>query len=303
MKRITLHPRFALAASAALVCVAALHAPAQDQAPAEPAIDDTRLLLDRWIEVRKTIAKERSEWALGKQILLDRIDLLKRSIVTVQEEIETQKTKLTGFDANIAKLQAQNEKLKGAAEELEKLVEQMESRTLALLKGAPAPLMETVKPLAVQLPGYTSKTDNETQAEPETESPASDAGSTDAETDAESAESEADEEPAGPPLSRRVENVVGVLYLFNRYAGKIDQQSELVQRDDGTSLSVSAMYLGTSYGYYVDDENKTAAAGWPGESEWTWSAIDADATGVRRAIQVFNKDQPAAFVGLPVEVK
>lgn len=256
----------------------------------EPAISDTRMLLNRWVEVRRTISKQKSDWVLGKQILEDRIDLLQRSIESVEEQIAAQKEKLDGFDESVASLQAKNEKLKQAADELAQLVDEMELRTVALLEGAPQPLIEGVKPLAVQLPGYGKQGEEQPDAEA-------------AASESEGQENEAKEQKPGPPLARRVENVVGALYLFNKFAGKIDQTSELVSRPDGTALSVDAIYLGTSYGFYIDDENKVAAAGWSAPKGWTWQGADASAGRVRQAIQVINKDQPAAFVGLPVEVK
>lgn len=282
----------ASAIALALMCVIRMDASAQEAGtePAEPAISDTRLLLNRWVDVRRTIAKQKSDWVLGKQILEDRIELLQRSIESVDEQIAAQSEKLAGFDESVASLEAKNEKLKQAADELAQLVDEMETRTVSLLNGAPQPLIENVKPLAVQLPGYGKQ--DEEQPEPE-------AGASEPEGN----EDEAQEDKPGPPLARRVENVVGALYLFNKFAGKIDQTSELVSRPDGTSLSVDAIYLGTSYGFYIDDEDKVAAAGWSAPKGWTWEGANASAARVRQVIQVINKDQPAAFVGLPVEVK
>lgn len=253
-------------------------------------IDDTRVLLDKWQQFRRTIVKEKNQWALTKEVLLSRIALLKRNIAEAEEELAKQKEKLSGFDDRIAELEAQNERLKESAAKLEAFVEQMEARTLKLIKGAPQPLVNEVEPLAVQMPGYGVMKDGTTSASSEpTDKP-----------EKEAAEDAADKAQA--PLSRRVENVVGVLYLFNKYAGKIDQTSELVDRPNGPSLGVGALYLGTSYGFYVDDEDKIAASGKPGAQGWTWSPIDSAALRVRQAIDVFNKDQPAAFISLPVEV-
>lgn len=275
------------------VLFASNQATAQDApVPDEAAIDDTRLMLERWAEVRRAIAKEKSDWVLAKQVTEDRIDLLKRNIQAIREETKAQKQKLWGFDEKVAILEKKNVKLKQAAEELSELVERMETQTIALLTGAPQPLIENVKPLAVQLPGYSQNKDADQAPDEATEA-----------TVAEEESQLAEEDKAAPPLARRVENVVGVLYLFNKYAGKLDQTSELVSRPDGSSLSVDAIYLGTGYGFYVDDSDQVAAAGWSSPAGWMWTEAEALPQRVRQVIQVFNKDQPAAFVGLPVEVK
>ncbi|MBX2853210.1 MAG: DUF3450 domain-containing protein [Phycisphaeraceae bacterium] len=260
--------------------------------PDEAAIDEARLMLERWGEVRRAIAREKSDWVLAKQVLEDRIDLLKRNIDAIHEETKAQEQKLWGFDEKVAILEKKNVKLKKTAEELSELVERMETQAIALIKGAPQPLIEGVKPLAVQLPGYTKNNDAEQALDEGAEA-------TVAEQEGEATE----DAEAAPPLARRVENVVGVLYLFNKYAGKLDQTSELVARPDGSSLSVDAIYLGTGYGFYVDDSDQVAAAGWSSPTGWMWTETQAAPERVRQVIQVFNKDQPAAFVGLPVEVK
>lgn len=280
-----------------------LSADAQQQAnqgadqPQAPAIEETRFALDRWKEIRQTIAKERADWALAKQDMLDRIDLLKGEIRKVNEEIEKQKETLAKFDTSIEELEARNEKLKQASEKLERLVEAMEARTLALLDKAPLPLVEQVKPLAVQLTGYSSGT------KPAAED--SDAQDNKAESPEAETEQGEEEKKNAVPLARSVENVVGVLYMFNKFSGKIEQKPELVELSDGSSLSVDTLYLGLSYGFYVDDSDTKGAGGWGGPDGWAWNPIESpDAAAlIRKAISVYNKDEPAAFVGLPLEVQ
>lgn len=285
--------RYPQACIVAVLCVVCFAASADSQEGQEGAsIENARLVLERWVDVRRAISNEKSDWALGKQILEDRIELLQRYITEVEGQIVEQKQKLWGFDEKVHQLEKQNNKLKQNASELEKLVAQMEKRTVELLQAAPRPLVEDVKPLAVQIPGYGTRQDTQPSQK--------NAGQKNA---SETSDSLDEKEKNAPPLARRVENVVGVLYLFNKYAGKVDQVSELVSRPDGSSLSVDAVYLGTSYGFYVDDSDAIAASGRPGSEGWTWSDINAAVLDVRRVIQVINDDQPAAFVGLPVEVQ
>ncbi len=273
----------------ALIIAAALAAAPVAFAQDEPidigsTIEETRDKLDRWQDVRRTISKERNNWVLAREVLQARIDLLRRNIEQTREQVEAERIKLQGFGERAAELEAQNEKLKRASEKLERLVQTLEARALTLIEGAPTPLVKEVQPLALQLPGYTGMKKGQASA---------DTGG--------GAESEAANKTT--PIARRVENVVGVLYLFNKYAGKVDLVSEQVQRNDGTTLLVDTLYLGVSYGFYVDAEDGQAAAGWAGPDGWGWSPIDGSAARVREAVQVLNEDQSAAFVPLPVEVK
>jgi hypothetical protein len=282
---------------AAALCAAA-PAGAQDQQTPPPTtgqtIDDTRATIERWLEVRRTIAREKADWAQSEAMMKDRIALLKRDIEKVRAEIEKEREQLAGFETNIETLEAQNETLKKSSDELAALIDAMERRTLALLEQAPEPLAETVKPLAVQLSGYQSDKGAEGEARPDEQT---------ADTSGEGeAGQEASKQPE-VPLSRRVENVTGVLFVFNKFAGKVEQASELVEQPDGSRLSVATIYLGLSYGYYVDDAGETAAVGSAGGDAWTWTPNNDAAEVVKTALAVMNKDRTAAFVQLPVEVK
>ncbi|MFN3166642.1 MAG: DUF3450 family protein [Phycisphaeraceae bacterium] len=293
-------PRFATAGLLLTAALCAAPTAAQDQQAPPPStgqtIGDTRATIERWLEVRKTIAKEKADWAQARAMMLDRIELLKRDIEKVRAEIEKEREKLAGFETNIEALQAQNDALKRSSDELAEMIAAMERRTLALLDQAPEPLSEAVRPLAVQLTGYRSGKD--AQAGPQT-------GEQTADATAQAGRGPAQDKPASPevPLSRRVENVTGVLFVFNKFAGKIEQASELVDQPDGTALSVATIYLGLSYGYYVDDAGTTAAVGSAGEGAWTWTPNNDAADVVKTALAVLNKDRTAAFVQLPVEVK
>lgn len=258
------------------------------------AIEKTRLELDRWLEIRRTISREQADWVLSRETLQARIELLKRDIAEVTKKVEVEKAKLDKFDGNIQQLEAQNETFKQAAEEMAKLVEQLEARALKLLESAPEHLREEVKPLSVQLPGYNAKKKAEPNADaPPTTAPESADGTAQAPKD--NAEPEVS-------LARRVQNVVGVLYLLNKATGKIETTNEQITRPDGSPLFVSAVYFGTSYGYYVDDEDKNAAGGRPGPGGWTWTPLDSAAQNVRSVLKIISKDQTAAFITLPVEV-
>lgn len=270
--------------------------PALAQAGEEdgPAVEDTRVMLDKWLELRKAISKQKSDWALTKEIMQDQIELRKANIEELKAEIEAQREKLRGFDSGIAALEMEEEKLKQATERLEALVESMEARTLAIVKRTPEPLFDQIKPLAVQLPGY--KRDQAAGSE--------DAGAAEKAAAAEGESPEGEEENK-VPLSRRVENVVGVLYMINKYTGKVEQTRVSVQTDDGSSLSVDALYLGLSAGYYVNDDAASGGFGWGAPQGWGWQTFDQPeaAAQVKQAISVFNKDQPATYIGLPAEVK
>jgi septal ring factor EnvC (AmiA/AmiB activator) len=75
-----------LAASVFLLLPAALAADA-------PTPDSARQTLAKWVETQQLIAKEKRDWADGKEILTSRIDVLKGEIESVKGNLaEARKT-------------------------------------------------------------------------------------------------------------------------------------------------------------------------------------------------------------------
>jgi len=64
------------------------------------------------------------------------------------------------------------------------------------------------------------------------------------------------------------------------------------------------VYKRQSYGYYTNEDGNAGAAGTSGPDGWEWTPVKPEvAAAIKRAISVYNKDEPAAYIDLPVEVK
>ena len=304
-----------LGAAALVACPAlAQGAPADEAAAPDNAtrIQETRAALAEWRKVRDVISQERRDWTLRRQVLADRIALMKTQIEQVQQQIAEREEELAGFDTKIGELEQTNTKLTEASEALAEAVTEMETRTVELLQQVPGPLREQVRPLAVQLPGYTSGDAptieaNQDEATTNGETALPDQGGEDVGVnEADIAEDEKNNEgdkPRQVPLAQRFQNVIGVLNMVNKFNGVITVASETQEQSDGSVISVTAMYLGLGQGFYVDREGAVAAVGAPDAGRWGWTPADASAAQIKLAVDVFNSEQPASFVGLPVEVK
>jgi len=51
-------------------------------------VDATRAALEKWTETRRIISQERRDWALGREMLTSRIDVVKRQIESLREKID-----------------------------------------------------------------------------------------------------------------------------------------------------------------------------------------------------------------------
>ena len=280
-----------------LVPLLGLRMPADAQDAVEPVapdaeIDSTRASLEAWLELEKTISKTTNDWHLAKEMLLESIRARQDDIARIQQEIDKKKQEFSKFDAEITALEATEKSLIEASDKLAVLVESLEARTLALVERAPVPLSKQVNPIAVQIPGYKSKPKKQADATTESAPPPA-------------TETEEEKQAKLPSMSRQAENVIGVLYQFNKFANKIEQIPQPVEQPDGSTLNVDTVFLGLSYAYFVDDSNTTGGYGWGAPGGWAWTVLDKPeiAPAVRKAVSVFNDDEPAAYVGLPAEIK
>ncbi|MEY3023056.1 MAG: hypothetical protein RIS86_2254 [Planctomycetota bacterium] len=237
---------------------------AQDDRDVASEIEATRDALGRWVETRKVISEERRDWALGREILEDRIALLSRELETLQGRVKDAESSVTEADRKRDELVAQNDALKASSARLSEIAAGLEARTKALVARLPDPIRERIAPLFQRLPEDGAKTEL--------------------------------------ALSTRFQNVVGILNEINKFNRDIVLASEVRRLPDGTTAEVTAMYLGIGQGYYVGGGGKLAGIGAVGPEGWTWTPANESAEAIGLAISIMKNESPAAFVPLPVKL-
>ena len=244
----------------AVLCLVTLGA-ALPQTGAE-LVGDARALLEQWVETRRVISLEERDWSLGRQTLDDRIELIEREIEQKREQIAGTEESISEADRKREELLQKNALLEEASRVLADRVGGLEARTKTLLVRLPEPIRERVMPLSQRLP----------------------------------------EDPADTKLSlsERFQNVVGLLNEVNKFHREITVTSEVRQLVDGTSAEVTAVYAGISQGWYVDATRRFAGSGQASSGEWTWTPADDAAEEIARVIAIYENEQPADFVSLPL---
>jgi len=243
-----------------LVCVGAMSAGQEG----ELGVGEARSTLERWVEVRRVLSQEKRDWALGKEMLEERIDVVQREIEGLRTEIGSAEESIAEADRKRAELQQDNQRLIEASSSLLATATQLEERTRALLPRLPDPIRERVKPLSQRIPD--------------------------------------DPETTKLSLSERFQNVVGILNEINKFNRDINVTSEVRTLPDGTSAEVTAMYVGVGQGFYVTGDGKAAGIGASTTDGWAWTAADEAAAEVARAIAILKNEQAADFVLLPVRI-
>jgi hypothetical protein len=103
-------------------------------------------------------------------------------------------------------------------------------------------------------------------------------------------------------LSKRYQNITGILNELDKFNTKITVASE-VREVEGGRAQVSTMYFGVGQAYYVGKDEKIAGYGTAGEKQWQWREAPEAGTRIADAIAVYKNEQVASFVLLPAEIE
>lgn len=250
-------------AGAALL-LAATASPAFAQGNAE-SIEATRTSIEKWVEARQLITREKREWQSAREMLTDRTALLKREAENLRTRIAEATESIADADRKRAALVAENEQRRANSDRLVEVIGRLEGRATAVIARLPEVLKDRVRPLSQRIP-----------VKPE---------------------------DSRLSLSERFQNVVGVLNEVNKFQREITVVSEVRTLPDGTTAEVSAVYLGIGQAWYASADGKVAGVGSAGTEGWTWQPANDAAPAIRAAIAILKNEQVAAFVGLPVQVR
>ena len=239
-------------------------ASADDTRATGERIESMRDTLDRWVETRRIISEEQRDWALGRELLESRLDLLRRDIEGVQSKVAESERSIGEADRKRAELVARNDTLKAASGELAKVVADFETKTKDLVRRLPDPIREKVRPLSQRLP--------------------------------------ADPAASSLSLSVRFQNVVGILNEVNKFSREITVSSEVRRLSDGSSAEVTAVYIGLAQGYYVGAAGRIAGFGVASPEGWTWTAANDAAPSIAKVVAILKNEAPAEFVKVPFQL-
>ncbi|NQV33283.1 MAG: DUF3450 family protein [Phycisphaeraceae bacterium] len=229
------------------------------------SVEQARSTLERWIETRQVIAKEQQDWALGQEMLKERVQLLEHEIQSLRTKIEEASQSIGEADKKRAELVQENESLKLLGNTLTATISQFESQTKVLNHRLPDPVRDLIKPLSQRLPDDS----NETKLS----------------------------------LGLRFQNVIGILDAVNKFNREIKVVSELRQLTGGQAAEVTALYIGLGQAYYTGSNGSIAGVGRPSENGWQWEPANDVAGQVADAVSILKNEKVASFVPLPVQIQ
>ncbi len=233
---------------------------------AQEPMEDAKANLEKWLETQRLVTKEEQDWRVGKELLQERIDLIKRECETLREKIAQTKKESAESAAKVAELKAKNETLKDGVKPLSEDIKQLELRTLAVLPWTPEPVRQRVAPLSQRIPANPAETKLS--------------------------------------LSERYQNVIGTLNELNKAARELAVSGEVRKLADGRQIEATVFYIGLSQAYYVNEKSGVAGVGKLGPlGTWVWEERNDLVGPVAQALGIYRSEKPAAYVALPVSVK
>jgi len=228
-------------------------------------IGNTRTAIQEWVENQRIISQEKRDLKLAKEILNERIDLVQREIESLRGKISVTEESIAEADKKRAEMLEENDRLKKASASLEDVLAILEQRTGNLIKRLPKPIQDHVKLLSQRLP----ENPNETKLS----------------------------------VSERFQNVVGILNEVDKFNRDITMNTEVRTLENGSSIEVTALYIGIAQGYYASADGTIAGVGSATDQGWAWTPANEAAAQISDAIAILKNEKVATFVHLPVEIK
>ena len=237
----------------------------QAQSDIAERLEEARTTIEKWVDARQLISKERSKWREQNALIGYKIGLFKSETEALNERIEDYKEKVTRAEADRSRFAAEEATLRAAARVVKGAIHGYEIKLLALSKRFPQPLTDKIAPLVKQLPEDESKTKLS--------------------------------------VAERVAIIVGILNEVDKFNANITVQSELRTIGSGATIEVKTLYLGLAQAFFVSANKEHAEVGTPGSDGWDWTESNDHALEISRMIAMYeNIIKPATFVELPITI-
>jgi hypothetical protein len=228
------------------------------------SLEETRLTMDKWIETQQIISKERKDWQQGKDLLLNRLELVKKEINNIKEDIAQADSKAVEATKKHAELNSENKDLIAVNQQLIDKVLGLESQMRQLHAKLPEYLQTKLQPLYQRIPEDTSQT--------------------------------------RVSAAERYQNVLGILNELNKANNELTVNYEVHKLPNGQSMEVQALYVGLAQAYYVSARGD-AGIGVSTDAGWKWEPSDSLAQKIIKTLDILAGKQSPEFVSLPVKIQ
>lgn len=230
-------------------------------------VDAARDKLQKWVETRQVISKERADWILQKESLENTRELLKTELTELEQKLTELDAGVSQSDTLRAELTDKKQNFDKATESVRTAVADLEVKVKAMAKLFPANLAQQVYPLIRRMPADPYK-------------------------------------PGKLTLGERLPNVVGIVNAAGKFNTTLHHLSETVKKEDGTEMQVDVLYWGMGIAFFVDGKNQYAGYKYPTANGWKQEERSELAPKVRALIDMYQRKNPnIEFIEVPTVIR
>jgi predicted nucleic acid-binding Zn-ribbon protein len=231
-------------------------------ADTEKTLEQTRAILDKWVDQRKAIADRKAAWVVEKQTLEESIRLYQKELDDLSRQIKEAEAQSSAADKERVDLEDKEKLLLDAAQKVTDVIDGYETRLLTLARAFPDPLTKKIAEFLRKIPDEKNRKEKS--------------------------------------LSERVQTVVAILGEVDKFNNSVSGETEFRKGADGNEIAVDTLYLGLGQGYFAAKEGAYAGIGYPENGKWVWVDKPELADRIRDSLAMFRNTKPAQFVGLEV---
>jgi hypothetical protein len=230
-----------------------------------PGVDAVQNLVRDWLALRREITRAAGDWEAQKRLLRDEIHLLDQRKEALRQELAARREDEGTKRKELAGAQEETAAARANLERLLGPLTEAEAHLRAWCRGLPDALAVHVRSAAAGLPGESRGTDL-----------------------------------AG--IGERVQLVFGLYSQLEKLDRGVHDGRMVLTAPDGRRVEMDVLFLGLAMGYAVSPDGRRAAVGRPGGEGWSWEWRPELAASIAKALAIHRKQEPAAFLALPVRV-
>jgi len=233
---------------------------------AQTSLDDSLNSLEKWVETESVISKEKADWEIQKQSMLDLLAVHRKELNELAAQIKAAEDMTSTADAQREALLGEQDSIRKIEARIKDQITAQEASLKKVIKKLPRPLQQEILPLSSRLPEDPDKT--------------------------------------SLSLSQRMQNVVGILTQIDKFNTTVEVVPESRSFEDGKLVEVKTIYFGMAVAYYADTVGAHAGYGVPTDNGWEWQPDDSIAEKVQSIIEMAEgQTTDIKFVELPVTIK
>ena len=232
---------------------------------AETSVEETRSVLEKWVETRQLISKTQSDWQTDKETIEQTLQLYDRELKSVEEQMSKLSTNSTQVDKERVEAEALLKSSNEALDRAKQFAVRFEVQITKLVPRLPEPLQEILKPLLARLPADPANTKM--------------------------------------AVTERIQVLIGILNEVDKFNNAVNLFSEKRKNEKGEEVAVETVYVGLGAAYFVNDANDFAGTGTAGANGWEWDMESELAPSVRKVIKIYRNEHSPQFVALPATIR